>query len=211
MRTTFTLIMYLLFAGFSESSHAQGGYGTPCAGTNCATCCVNPAMPGPSEYLLVQCNTSNCVSECGPCKQIVIKNMYTCKNIVKIEFLGPSIWNKPYSICNTRQHKDGQVGDPCQDIAWETPDIGHPTTYDPSQKWRSPCWFSTDEFENEGEHWWISANQQDNCPDGAGYDWSIYIDFCGQDLQCQKISWLVHFSDGSTCPVNMANIASCCP
>jgi|GEM_PF-5126773 len=216
MKKLLAFALSLLLVGlFSSNSRAQGGsqggYGKPCIDPGCATCCVNPTSdplwPGPG--LSVECATSNCSSPCGQCKQIRIRNMYDCKNIVKIEFDGHKITGQTYSICNTYQ-EIGSSG-PCEGVSWRTPSVDTAGTRDPSQTWLNPCWLEP--AGPPGEHWWITPLPAGKgpCPGGLAYGSWIYIDFCGGDVACDKITWTVYFSDGSTCQIDMGQVPSCCP
>lgn len=207
MNKLLVLFLGLLLAGVvSTSSKAQGGYGTPCAGgVNCNICCVNPTPLPPGEYLWVECMASSCGADpdsCGPCKQVRIRNMYSCKNITKVEFRGPTLNGISYRICQKFQNQVGHDGEPCQDAQWIV-------TVPSSQIWNDPCWISPNG--KPGENWWITPDPNGPCPGGAAQGWWIYIDFCGSDLGCDKITLIISFSDGTSCSVNLANIGSCCP
>ena len=221
MKKLLAFAVSLLLAGtFSSSSHAQGGYGAPCNTPECATCCINPygyqftPPPQPTEYLEVECAASDCNDPCGGgCKQLRIRNMYDCKNIVKIELNAPAItFGNSYGFCSAFI-ETGNPSDPCEaDTDWQGPDPVLPGTYDVTQHWLGGgCWMTP--TGHPGEHWWITPriDPNDPCPNGVAFGSWIYIDFCGSDLHCEKMTWTVYFSDGSTCPIDMSQVPSCCP
>ena len=79
-------------------------------------------------------------------------------------------------------------------------------TYSPDQQYLAPCEVSANNTIKpfDGEHWWVTPNS--GCGN-ALHNETVQIKYCG--ISCDKVTWTIHFSDGSTCIVDMSAIGCC--
>jgi len=172
-------------------------------------CLVNPLPLPDSNYLAVDCFVS---TTCRPdlnagdpcdldslCIQIRIRNMYPSKKITSVEFSEGDALGAPYKVCSASQHEDGQDTSACQDVAW-----GFVPGITPSQEFVNPCWVGQGTSD-----WFVKPNANGPCPGGAAFGWWIYIDLC-MFHDCDKITWTVHFSDGSSCDIKPSLMGMAC-
>lgn len=177
----------LLMAAFSSLGRAQDACGLPCQVRGDGS-----GPPAPNE-IYIQCASSDCSAECGPCVEIRFWNFYTngCK-ITSVEFLSDDAGGQ-YNVCSATEY-DSACAWTFHPDSSNKPCIGDPNCY---------C------VDIDHKESWHVDHPTSGCT--VGYGDCLILDYCG--LACDKVTWSVKFSNGHVCTFHMKDITTsgnCC-